>query len=33
MVRTYRYASGYTGDFDNYAFGTEYLLTVAYSLR
>ena len=33
VVRTYRYSSGYTGDFDNFAFGTEYLLTVAYTIR
>lgn len=31
--RTYQFASGYTGDFDRFAFGTEYLLTLAYSIR
>jgi hypothetical protein len=31
--RTYKFASGYQGDFDSFAFGTEYLLTVAYILK
>ncbi|MBL7950566.1 MAG: outer membrane beta-barrel protein [Flavobacteriales bacterium] len=31
--RTYRFAQGYTGDFDRYAFGTEYLLTLSYAIR
>lgn len=31
--RTYKFASGYVGDFDRFAFGTEYLFTLAYSIR
>lgn len=31
--RTYRFEQGYIGDFDSFAFGTEYLLTVSYSIR
>jgi hypothetical protein len=31
--RTYRFAQGYIGDFDRFAFGTEYLLTVSYTIR
>jgi len=33
MLRTYKYASGYTGDFDRFAYGTEYLLTLGYTIR
>lgn len=33
MRRTYRFAQGYIGDFDRFAFGTEYLLTVSYTIR
>lgn len=31
--RTYKFASGYTGDFDRFAFGTEYLITLSYTIR
>ncbi|HRO97937.1 MAG TPA: outer membrane beta-barrel protein [Flavobacteriales bacterium] len=31
--RTYRFEQGYVGDFDRFAFGTEYLLTLAYTIR
>ncbi len=31
--RTYLFEQGYTGDFDRFAFGTEYLLTLSYSIR
>lgn len=31
--RTYCFADGYVGDFDRFAFGTEYLLTLSYSIR
>ena len=31
--RTYRFEQGYIGDFDSFASGTEYLLTVSYSIR
>jgi hypothetical protein len=31
--RTYQFAKGYIGDFDRFAFGTEYLLTVSYTIR
>jgi len=31
--RTYQFASGYQGDFDSFAFGTEYVLTIAYVLK
>jgi len=31
--RTYQFASGFTGDFDRFAFGTEYLFTLSYTIR
>jgi hypothetical protein len=31
--RTYLFEQGYEGDFDRFAFGTEYLLTLAYTIR
>jgi hypothetical protein len=31
--RTYKFAAGYQGDFDRFAYGTEYLMTIAYTLR
>jgi len=31
--RTYRFEQGYVGDFDRFAYGTEYLLTLAYTIR
>ena len=31
--RTYQFASGYVGDFDSYAYGTEIRFTLAYTIR
>lgn len=31
--RSYRFASGYDFDFDRYRYGTEYVLTLTYSIR
>ncbi|MCB9169612.1 MAG: TonB-dependent receptor [Flavobacteriales bacterium] len=31
--RSYRFASGYDLDFDKYTYGTEYILTLSYSIR
>lgn len=33
MKRSYRFASGYDFDFDSYRYGTEYILTLAYTIR